>query len=61
MDAEPAQAAELLAHRAPDGEVAGMQPRHVLARRVRLHEFGFDLVEAHGRGVHDARVRAGNA
>ena len=57
-----AQAAELLAHRAPDAtgrrSAAGATSS---PGRMGLHEFGLDLVEAHGRGVQDARSRPGNA
>ena len=55
-DAEPAQAAQLLAHGAPHREIARMQPRHVLARGVGPREFGLDLVERHRRRVDDARA-----
>ena len=47
-DAAPLEPAQLLAHRAQDREVARMQPRHVLARRVRRHELGLDRVERSG-------------
>ena len=56
-DAAPLEPAQLLGERAADREVAGMQPRHVLAGRVRRHELGLDLVERHRRGVDDARAR----
>ena len=56
-DAERVELAQLLADRAPHREIAGMKPRHVLARAMGGHELGHDLIEAHGRGVDDARAR----
>ena len=48
---------ELLGERAVDREVAGLQPRHVMAGRMRRHELRLDLVERQRRGVDDARAR----
>src|SRR4029077_689419 len=50
---EPAQ---LLRQRTVDRQVAGMQSGDVEARGVCRHELGFDLIEIHGRGIHDARA-----
>ena len=65
-DAERVEPAQLLAQGAPDREIAGMQPRHVLAALVRPHEFGRDRVEVERRrvderapGGHQARISGG--
>ena len=54
-NAERIEAAQLLADRAPHREIAGMEPRNVVAGAMRRLEFGDDLIEAHWRGVDDAR------
>ena len=56
-DAGLIEAAKLLAQGAPDREIAGMQPRHVVAGVGRAPAFVDDLVERHRRGVDDARAR----
>ncbi len=53
-NAVPLEPAKLLGERAVDREVAGMQPRDVLAGGVGAHELRLDLVERHGRGVDGA-------
>ena len=55
-NAAPLEPAQLLGERAVDREIAGMQPRHVVAGGVRGHELGLDLVERQRRGVDDARA-----
>ena len=44
-NAERIETAQLLAERAPDRQISGMEPRHVLARRRRPLELADDLVE----------------
>ena len=56
-NAAPVEPAHLLGDRAVDREIAGMQPRDVLAGCMRRREFRVDLVERHRRGVDDARAR----
>ena len=56
-DAQPLQPPDLLGHRAPHGQIARMQPRHILAGRVRGHIFRLDLVERQRRGIDEARAR----
>ncbi len=55
-DAERPEPPRLLAERAPDREIAGMQPRHVEPRLMRRSHFGDDLVQRHRRRVEDARA-----
>ena len=55
-DAERIEAPQLLAHSAPDREIAGMETRHVLAPLMRPHVLGGDGVEVEGRGVDEARA-----
>jgi hypothetical protein len=52
---ERIEAAELLADRAPQRQVAGMKPRDVLVCFVGGLELSDNLLEAHRRGVDDAR------
>ena len=56
-DAQAVQTPQLLAHCAPDGQIAGMQPGHIVAFRVGLGERGDYLVERERRGVDDTRAR----
>jgi hypothetical protein len=55
-DADGPEAAQLLAHRRPHGQIARMQPRHVLPCRMGGDEFGDDGIEIEWRGVDDARA-----
>jgi hypothetical protein len=55
-DIEVAEAAQLLAHRRPDRQVAGMEPRDVLPGVVCGLDLRNDLVERQRRGVDDARA-----
>lgn len=55
-DAEPVEFAQLLAHRAPDRQVARMQARDVEPRLVGGDHLGDDFFEAHRRRVDDARA-----
>ena len=59
-NAAPLEPAQLLGERAIDREVARLEPRHVVARRMRRHELGLDLVERQRRGIDDARALLGN-
>ena len=56
-DAELVEAAQLLAHCAPDRQVAGVQARDVLAGLMRARKFGADLIEVQRRRVDDPRAR----
>ena len=55
-DAQGIEPPQLLADRAPDREIAGLQPRHILPCLVGAHEFRHDRVEIEGRGVDEARA-----
>src|SRR3546814_14511075 len=50
-DVERAQAADLLGDGAVERRVAGMDPRHVVTRRVRRLDLRDDRIEGQGRGV----------
>ena len=56
-NAEPVEPAELFAHRAPDREVARVQPGDIHSRFVGGADLPDDLVEAHRRGIDDLRPR----
>jgi len=56
VDAERAQAADLFADGAVDGEVPRLQPRHVLTRCIGGAHLLQDGVQRHGLGVDAARV-----
>src|SRR3569833_2446607 len=48
---------DLLAERAPDRKIAGVQPRDILAGFGGANDLGDDLVQRERRGVDDARSR----
>src|SRR6516165_9948128 len=52
----PVKAAQLLGQRREDRQIAGMQPRHVMSRRISGDKLGLDLIERQRRGVDDARI-----
>ena len=52
----PAQPANLLSHGAVDGQITGMQPRHIEPGVVGRDEFGGDGIEVERRGVDHARA-----
>ena len=56
-NAEPVEPAELLAHRAPDREVARVQPGDILSRFVGGADLPDDLIQAHRRGIDDPGSR----
>ena len=60
-DAERFEPADLLAHRAPHRQIAGVQPRDVVPGRVGGDEFRHDGVEVERRGVDRCAHRAGTA
>ncbi|MNZ80061.1 hypothetical protein D3C78_986850 [compost metagenome] len=45
IETQPLQTANLFTHGAPDGKVAGMQPRHILAGLCCSHKLRLDLVK----------------
>src|SRR6516165_11727838 len=52
----PVQPAQLLGQRREDRQIAGMQPRHVVFRRIGGDNLGLDLIERQRRSVDDARI-----
>src|SRR6516164_2849164 len=52
----PVKAAQLLGQRREDRQIAGMQPRHVVSRRISGDKLGLDLIERQRRSVDDARI-----
>ena len=55
-DAERIEAPQLLAHSAPDREIAGMETRHVLAPLMRPHVLRRDGIEIERCGVDEPRA-----
>ena len=50
-DGERVEPVHLLAHGRIEGDVAGLEPRHVLARRVRRREMVDDSIEIEALGI----------